>query len=226
MPTMAEAWQELQEFTAFVRECNAEFLFEFSPGQSLEDVQAEYQDKLYGYMADYLQSSQPITSFRNQFRRAVNDAFTFAFVAGWADAGASQLTDEAQSWLDERIGTELLFSDPLFDDLKALRANSEIPLEDKLASAQAHAEAYTNTLTGVYAQGKMMGEPERDGEWEYGDTDHCDTCAGLNGKVHPMSWYLDNGYIPQEAGSSTLDCGGWKCQCIIKDPKTGEQLIP
>ena len=227
MPTMAEAWQELQEFTAFVRECNAEFLFEFSPGQSLEDVQAEYQDKLYGYMADYLQGSKSVVIDRNKYNRAINDAFTFAFVAGWADAGASgPITAEAQSWLNGRIAQEVQFANTLFADLKALRADKEIPMEDKLSAAQMHAEAYTNTLTGVYAQGKMMGEPERDGEWEYGDTDHCDTCAGLNGKVHPMSWYLDNGYIPQEAGSSTLDCGGWKCQCIIKDPKTGEQLIP
>jgi hypothetical protein len=201
-------------------------LFEFSPGQSLEDVQAEYQDKLYAAMSDYLQSSQPITSFRNVFRRAVNDAFTFAFVAGWADAGASgPITDEAQSWLDQRIGTELLFSDAMFDDLKRLRDDKEIPMADKLTAAETHAAAYTQTLVGVYAQGKMMGDPEKDGTWVYGDTDHCDTCADLNGQTHPLSWYIKNDYIPQQAGSQTLDCGGWRCMCVIQG-KNGEQLIP
>lgn len=194
---------------------------------SLEEVQAEYQERLYNSMADYLQSDRPITATRNEFRRTVNDGFTFAFVAGWADAGASKLTDEAQSWLDERIGTELLYADPLFDKLRDLRNDDEIPMQDKLTAAQAHAEAYTQTLVGVYAQGKMMGEPERDGKWELGATEeHCDTCSMLNGKTHPMSWYISNGYIPQQAGSTTLDCGGWRCDCSIRNPKTGEQIIP
>ena len=201
-------------------------LFEFEPGQSLEDIQAEYQNRLYVIMQDYLQGSEPITSYRNEFNRTVNDAFTMAFVAGWADAGASALTDEAQSWLNGRIDQEVGFVESLFPQLKALRDDDEIPEDDKLDAAHAHAEGYTNTLMGVYAQGKMMGEPERDGEWEYGDTDHCDTCADLNGQTHPLSWYLSNGYIPQQAGSDTLDCHGYNCQCRIKNPKTGAQLIP
>ena len=203
-------------------------LFEFTPGQSLEDVQAEYQDKLYGYMADYLQGSKSVVIDRNLYNRAINDAFTMAFVAGWADAGASgPITADAQSWLLGRIGYELSFVGTLFWELKALRADETIPLPDKMSAAQMHASAYTQTLVGVYAEGKMMGAPERDGRWELGATEeHCDTCAGLNGKVHPMSWYLQNDYIPQQAGSATLDCGGWRCDCRIVDPKTGERLIP
>lgn len=202
-------------------------IIEFRPGQSLEDVQAEYQDKLYAAMSDYLQSNKPITSFKNEFKRAVNDGFTFAFVAGWSDAGASKLTDEAQTWLNNRIDQEVQFANTLFSDLKALRDDKEIPMEDKLQSAQMHAEAYTNTLVGVYAEGKMQGDPERDGKWVLGATEeHCDTCADLNGQTHPLSWYLDRDYIPRQAGSKTLDCGGWRCDCSIVDPKTGDQLIP
>jgi len=203
-------------------------LFEFTPGQSLEDVQAEYSDKLYSYMAEYLQGSRSVVIDRNLYNRAINDAFTFAFVAGWADAGASgPITADAQSWLNGRIGQEVSFAATLFSDLKALRADDSIPMADKLSAAQMHAQAYTVTLVGVYAQGKMMGEPERDGRWELGATEeHCDTCAMLNGKTHPMSWYIQNDYIPQQAGSATLDCGGWKCDCTIVDPKTGERLVP
>ena len=202
-------------------------IFEFTPGQDIDSVKAEYEDKLNAAMSDYLQSDQPITSFRNVFRRAVNDGFTFAFVAGWADAGASALTTEAQSWLNGRIEEEIKFANTLFTDLKALRDDKEIPMSAKLEAAAMHAAAYTNTLTGVYAQGKMMGEPERDGRWELGATEeHCETCSMLNGKTHPLSWYLKNGYIPQEAGSNTLACGGWRCDCRIVDPKTGAQLIP
>lgn len=199
---------------------------EFTPGQDIGSIQSEYEGKLLDYMTDYLKSSRSVTIDKNKFNRAINDGFTFAFVAGWSDAGASKLTDEAQAWLNGRIEQEIQFVSPLFADLKALRDDPEIPLEVKIQSAEQHAAAYANTLIGVYAEGKMQGDPERDGEWEYGDTDHCDTCADLNGQVHPLSWFLDNGYIPQEAGSPTLDCGGWRCKCKIKDPKTGKQLIP
>ena len=51
------------------------------------------------------------------------------------------------------------------------------------------------------------------------------TCADLNGQKHPLKWYREEGYIPQEAGSVTLDCGGWKCQCRVLGPD-GEQLLP
>jgi len=199
----------------------------FSPGQSLEDIQAEYRDKLYVVMQDFLQSSDPVTAYRNEFDRYVNDAFTVAFIAGWADAGASELTDEARNAINDHISQETQFVEALFVQLKALREDDEIGMDDKLASAQAHADRYAQTLVGVYALGKMMGAPERDGKWRLGATEqHCSTCAGLNGQVHPLSWYLENGYIPQERGSSTLECGGWNCDCTIVDPKTGEQLIP
>lgn len=200
---------------------------EFSFGQDLGEIQEEYRDRIFSAMQDYLQSDKPITAYRNDFRQAINDAFTYAFYAGWADAGASGgLTDEAQGWLSDRIGEELGYLDTLFVQLKALRDDKDTDPEDKLDAAEAHADGYANSLTGVYAMGKMMGEPERDGEWEFGDTDHCDTCASLNGQVHPLSWYIDGGYIPQEAGNDNLDCKGYNCKCIIKDPKTGEQLIP
>jgi hypothetical protein len=201
-------------------------VFEFSPGQGLPDIQAEYQDKLYAAMSDYLQSSQPITSFRNAFRRAVNDAFTFSFVAGWADAGASgPITPEAQSWLDERIGTELLFSDAMFDDLKRLRSDKEIPMEDKLAAAEAHAAAYTSALYGLYSQGGLMAAPEIDltFDGEDGASDSiCQsiggTCVRLMGQTHPASWWVKNGLVPAH-GNNNYDCGGWNCRHKLVDKK-------
>lgn len=210
-----------------------EQLFEFSPGMDLEEVQAEYQGKIFDYMEDYLKSDKSIVVDKNLYSRAINDAFTFAFVAGWADAGASALTDEAQEWLNGRISEELGYLDTLFIQLKALRADKETALEEKIEAAKAHAAGYANTLTGVYAHGKMLGEPERDGQWRLGATlEHCQTdggtmgCEQLNGQVHPLSWYLKRGYIPQEAGSDTLTCHGYHCDCEIVDPKTGERLIP
>lgn len=202
---------------------------EFSFGQDLGEIQEEYRDRIFSAMQDYLQSDKPITAYRNDFRQAINDAFTYAFYAGWADAGASgELTNDAQGWLSDRIGEELGYLDTLFTQLKALRDDKSIDPEDKLDAAEEHADGYANTLTGVYAMGKMMGTEEQDAIWVVGDTNEsCNTCINvLNGHTHPLSWYIDNGYIPQEAGSDMLDCHGYNCKCVIVSAKTGEQLIP
>ncbi len=202
-------------------------LAEFSAGQGLGEIKAEYRETLYQAMADYLGSEQSITSFRNIYRRAVNDGMTLSFIAGFADAGGAseELPEEDRAWLIGRIEDEIAFADGLFQELKSLRADNEKSQDDKLAFAQARANGYTSSLDGVYAQGKMRGDQEQIGVWHFGDTDHCDTCRWLNDQEHPLSWYISNGYIPQEAGSGTLDCGGYHCQCTIDTPD-GEQLIP
>lgn len=211
-----------EELSAFL-----DSILEFKAGHSLEEIQAEYQERIYGAMADYLQSDRPITAFRNLFHRLINDAFLYAFVAGWVDAGAEELTDEARAWLNDRISRELAFCDTLFIQLKTLRNNTELTMEEKLDAAQARASGYAGSLVGVYAMGKMMGKPNRVGIWKYGDTSkHCSTCGMLHNKRHTLAWFIQHGYIPQEHGSSTLACKGFHCLCKIIDPKTGEQLIP
>jgi len=202
-------------------------LAEFSAGMGLDEIETEYQDTLYGAMADYLESSRPVTSFKNEFARAVNDAFTLAFYAGWADGGASgPIPDDAQAWLNGRIDQEIAFADELFTKLKILRDDPETSPDDKLAYAEMRAQGYTASLAGVYNQGKMMADPYRVGVWHLGPTSaHCDTCAWLDGQEHPLQWYLDNGYVPQEPGSSQLDCRGYNCLCTIDSPE-GDQLVP
>ena len=74
------------------------YISEFYPGQSLEEVQSEYRDRMFETMQDYLNSDKPITAFKNEFNRTINDGFTFAFIAGWADAGAvAQVVQQADA---------------------------------------------------------------------------------------------------------------------------------
>jgi hypothetical protein len=211
--------QILDDLEAMLKE-----IAEFSPGQSLEDVQAEYEGKLVDYMTDYLQSSRSVVVDRNLFRRAVNDGFTFAFIAGWADAGASTpITDEAQAWLNGRIDQEVAFANQLFIDLKALRDDTEMSMEDKLARAASHAAGYTQSTNGIYAQGGLMAAPEVDltFDGEDGSSDSvCQktggTCVKLRGKTHPASWWLKNDLIPYP-GNTNYDCGGWNCRHFLRD---------
>jgi len=202
-------------------------LEEFNPGMGLEEIKGEYSSTLYSAMAGYLESEKSIVSFRNEVRRAVNDAFTLAYIAGWADAGASgELPLADRLWLNDRIEKEIGFADGLFAELKSIRADSGISQDEKYNWCRARASGYTGTLDGIYAQGKMKGNPYKMGTWRLGGTkEHCDTCAMLDGQEHPVHWFIDNGYIPQERGSATLQCGGWHCECRIEDID-GNQIIP
>ena len=198
----------------------------FRPGQSLAQVEDEYATTLYEIMDDYANSERPITAFRNRYNRAVNDAFNVAVVAGWADGGATgRIPGELQDWTNERIDRESNFVADMFNDLREMRKTST---PDQLANfISDRAEGYTATLEGVYLQGKAYAMGERPGQWQYGATEeHCDTCRMLADKSpQPLRWFRDNGYIPRQRGSSTLECGGWRCDCSVVDPETGEQLL-
>jgi hypothetical protein len=205
---------------------NEALAIKFAEGDTQPQIEAEYTSSLFDIMELYTDSDQPITSFRNAFRRVMNDAFNTTAETGWTDGGASlPINDDLRSWLNSEIETEIAYIDDVFTELKELRKTGTP--DEQTDFIQAKAEGYAGALIGIYDYAKMAAQPERDGEWREGDTiDKCDTCVGLDGQVHLLRWYLENGYIPQQRGSETLECGGWMCLCTIVDPKTGEQLVP
>lgn len=193
-------------------------LIEFSAGMGLDEIKAEYAETLYSAMTDYLASNRPVTAFRNEFRRACNDAFTLAFYAGWADAGATgPITDEAQAWLNNRIEQEIAFADELFEKLKLLRADKETSQGDKESYCQLRSDGYTASLDGVYAEGKMMGDEEQ--ELEFGGDDgreSCSTCQSLKGEKHPAKWWTENNLVLRP-GNTEYECGCWACAHTLTD---------
>jgi len=52
-------------------------------------------------------------------------------------------------------------------------------------------------------------------EWQYGDTDHCDTCLSLNGIVAYATEWAASAYHPQQPPNEMLTCKGWKCRCRL-----------
>jgi hypothetical protein len=203
----------------------------FRLGMSLADIEDEYATTLYEIMDDYANSERPVTSFRNRYARAANDAMNLAVVAGWSDGGADgPIPSELQSWVNGRIDQERDYISDMFRDLRELRKTAT---PDELANfIHARAEGYTGSLEGVYLQGKAYAMGERPGRWELGATqEHCISqggtmgCAELSGQVHPVNWYIQRGYIPRQPGNPNLTCHGFHCDCRVVDPETGEQLL-
>ncbi len=197
----------------------------FSAGQSVESATSEYRNELALVMLEYLESDRPVTAFRNQFRRATNDAMNVAMEAGWADGkGSGEIPAELQNWVNTQIVTQVGYIDGVFGELKELRKKGEP--EEYGAFVGSRADGYAGTLTGVYAYAKMKADKFGLGVWKVGPTEHCKTCLGLEGQVRKVAWFLERGFVPQQNGSPTLECGGWNCQCTIQDPETGKVLVP
>jgi hypothetical protein len=206
-------------------EAQASEIAEFFPGQDLASIEEEYRGRLYQSILDYLESDRPITSFRNEFRRTVSDGFYMAFLAGFADAGASGIIPfEDQSWLNGRVEQEILYANELFQAARELRASGQSDQYEPFAAV--HADNYTATLQSIYAEGKLRGD--RNKMLTFGGPDGqetCGTCQGLKGVRQPASWWISQNLIPGPVNAN-YDCGGWRCQHQLFDdqgnPWTGE----
>jgi hypothetical protein len=138
--------------------------------------------------------------------------------------GEGPMPDSLTEYVNQQVDAQFTFIDDVFAKLKELRKSGT--QDEQAAYIEGRADGYTASIQGIYSYAKIEAGGDRPGKWEYGDTDHCETCADLNGQIHPLSWFVDNGFIPQQTGSPTLACGGWRCQCRIVDPETGDQLVP
>ena len=186
-----------------------------------EGVRNDYWASVYDAVEGYLNSSQPITSFRNSFYNAMNSAFQTAAEYGYADGGGEvPLDDKAQSWLDGMIAGEKANITALFQTLKDKRGDV-----DAINEAFARAEGYSSTLDSIYSQAMMWGAKNPVLTWHLGQTEkHCATCAKLDGKKHRASWFMDRGYIPKQPGAS-MECGGYNCDCTLTDKDGNEYTI-
>lgn len=162
------------------------------------------------------------SSILADMRRLVKQGVEDAYFAGLAEGGVS--ADEASAD-DALMVVELNTQqqDHITDFVRAIRAAKD----DKAAQRDIlnnRVNLWTASIEAAGMQGLASAKANAMGEWVYGDTDHCDTCAGLNGKRHRLKWFTSHGYIPREPGSRTLDCHGFRCQCRIVDAD-GNQLM-
>ncbi len=140
-------------------------------------------------------------------------AYTEGMKEGGIDDPEAEITDEDEAAIDAWTVTQLGFVGGFIDAAEATRS-----AEDRGAAQEAvlnRLQLWIGSLRDIGSQGKASAQKNMMVTWVYGDTDHCDTCARLNGKRKRLSWFMKNGYRPQENGSETLDCHGFNCQCTL-----------
>jgi hypothetical protein len=196
-------------------------IFSVKADGDLGSISAEYHDRITTSLTTYFEGGSVVTP-RNQFRRAMIEAFGSSFDMGWVDGGQQMPPDaEALNWFNIRVDAELSYIDVLFEQAKELRKEPDF---DFFSWVTNRADSYSRTLNGMYNAALLFAKKNQILTWVYGEAEHCQTCIKLNGQKHRASWYINRGYIPRKPGAS-MDCGGYQCKCQLVDAKGKEVTI-
>lgn len=189
--------------------------------QSVEGYVAEYDNLLSSLFRKAWRGDITAGEMATEHKRILRNLAPGCYYAGMQDGGVEQSeADETDrqtiaDWIAEQSSRVRDFAKAAVDAGKDKAAREQI---------QARADLWLAAMLALGNLGRASAQSNTMGEWVYGDTDHCDTCAGLNGKRHRLKWFTSRGYIPREPGSRTLDCHGFRCQCRIIDAG-GKQLM-
>lgn len=169
--------------------------------------------QVYNLMVS-LQSSGDLNAFLDGMASVIQAQLTKAFRAALRDADLSPdlVNQDGEGFKDElesMILSEYDFVDGLGADVLGGMSKAEM---------QARADMWGNRYNDAYNQATFI-IAEQYGElleWIYGDTEHCDTCGELNGKVAYAKEWEAAGVKPQQPPNAALECGGWRCKCRLE----------
>jgi hypothetical protein len=80
---------------------------------------------------------------------------------------------------------------------------------------------YNGSVSPFYDAGRYSADKNGSYIWQVGLTEHCKTCARMNGQVHRLKNWQKSGYLPR---ARKLACKGWLCKCSLvktKEPTRG-----
>ena len=151
-------------------------------------------------------------AFVDDFNGFIDNQFGRAWNEGAREMGVNprQYTDDDIDALAKRISAEQDFMLQLGDDILNAREGGTPPLE----SFRARADSYANRYNDVRNEARVHFGGKKMLKWNVGPTEHCSTCAALDGTVASAEDWAASGYRPQ---GRMLECGGYHCQCSL-DP--------
>lgn len=121
-----------------------------------------------------------------------------------------EITPKEQMQLSAIIFREYSFVPNLANFIYANRKGKGL-----LGSVLQRMTTWANRYTDVSNRAKVAAESDPKLKWTIGPTtDHCGTCAKLNGKIKRASWW-DEHVMPQMPPNPNLECKGWKCLCEL-----------
>lgn len=152
-------------------------------------------------------------AFIDSMAALVSRQITLAVRQAWRDEGdEGKIPPYLTEYSDSLILDQYDFVDQFYRDIVDAKLE-KLPLD----GLYSRAEIWANQFNSAYNEAVRLITLDTGGklEWEYGDTDHCDTCLSLNGIVAFAREWDELGVHPQQPKNDMLECGGWKCQCRL-----------
>lgn len=184
-------------------------------------IREAYRLAIWGAVNEYLTTQNVrVTRFKNGLKREMLAGFTDAFNQGYGDGGGdiAEMLPEDGQWLTAKMNAEIGYIDSLFVALKELKAEAKEDPTATAGEADRRATGYTNTLDGVYAEGKLRGAGNK--MLTFGGQDgneSCATCQRLKGARHGARWWVRHHLIPGQPGNDNYKCGGYQCEHFLYD---------
>ena len=192
-----------------------------------------YVDDLTRDFLDVLDGHRSVPKSERGHRGYVEQLAEPAYDAGMTDGGADPAdkddTDEAA--INDWVSTQEQAIGGLWDDIKQLRTD-EIHSHGQMSKDEYAARQLTindrialwgQSLRLLYADAKARAQKDAVVHWVLGEAEHCEDClAYAELKPHRMSWWQDQGRMPQ---SRDLACHGFNCACSLQN-RDGDVLYP
>lgn len=152
-----------------------------------------------------------------RFIASVTDAVERAVMTAWREGAAKagvkedELTPDELAARDQAMWNQWMHVAGFAEFVDAnSRANG-----GNLETCLNRADLWVNQYNSASVKAEAMAAGDMKAVWVLGPTEHCPTCAKLNGKVKRMSYWVAH-VLPQNAPNPRLSCGGWRCQCTLQ----------
>jgi len=182
---------------------------------------AYYDRSLSRAVRDFYGGEIDAGEFIDEMIRLVEGQLTRAWNEGMRGNGLDPRKDMTDAWrgiLQGEINSEM---DHILDYAGQIEqaAASQAPIAPLMGRVALWVNRYQDMLNL-----SLITTAKQDDrfKWIYGDTQHCETCASLNGVVATKEQWDASGFRPQNPPNQMLDCGGWRCQCRLE--KTEEPV--
>src|SRR3990167_6350829 len=149
----------------------------------------------------------------------IDAQLTRAWDEGMRENGLDPKEDMIDEWaevLEEKKLSELDYVDDFAAEIVQAAKDDKESGSNSLPGLLARADMWANRYTDIVNLAIVTTAGGKDRSvWQFGDTEHCNTCFALNGIVAFASEWLLAAVQPQSPQNDALDCGGWHCQCTL-----------
>ena len=177
---------------------------------------------LWDDVRQFYHGEQDVSSFLDSMIRTIEDQSRRAWNEGMRNNGL----DPAQDWKPEYDGMLQGIIDEQFTYvLDFAQAIEDAQRDGKdVAMFRSRVDLWANRYPDVVNQSMIATKPDDRFVWVLGKTEkHCSTCAALADWVATGKEWQDSGYKPQ---GSMLECGGWRCDCVLQKVDARSMGVP